>query len=99
MQLEPWKLKIDALFSNLSTTKNKTYNGINGSGKHLVFAWPSNAAGSLTPTFTVNGLPNTAFTRVRTASAFVNQFNFSGTNYEVWVSNTLQNSPLDIVIS
>lgn len=81
--------------SQLSATKNKTYNGINGSGEHLIFAWPSSVAGSTTPTFTVNGLPNTAFTRVRTASAFTNQFGFT-TNYEVWVSNTLQNSPISL---
>jgi hypothetical protein len=85
--------------SELSTSKNKTYTGIDGAGNHLIFAWPSLVGGALTPSFTVNGLPNTAFTRVRTASAFVNQFNFSGTNYEVWVSNTLQNSPLNIIIS
>jgi hypothetical protein len=82
----------------LSTSKDKTYTGINGSGQYLIFAWPSSVSGALTPTFTVNGLPNTAFTRVRTASPFVNQFGFT-TNYEVWVSNTLQNSPLNIVIS
>jgi hypothetical protein len=84
--------------SELSTNKNKTYTGINGNGWHLIFVWPSSVSGALTPTFTVNGLPNTAFTRVRTASPFVNQFGFT-TNYEVWVSNTLQNSPLNIVIS
>lgn len=85
--------------SELSTSKNKTYTGIDGAGKHLIFAWPSNVGGALTPSFSVNGLPNTAFTRVRTASAFVNGYGFSGTDYEVWVSNTLQNSPLNIVIS
>jgi len=88
-----------AFGSELSTSKNKTYTGINGSGKHLIFAWPSNVGGALSPSFNVNGLPNTAFTRVRTASVFVNGLGFSGTNYEVWVSNTLQNSPLNIVIS
>jgi hypothetical protein len=85
--------------SELSTSKDKTFTGINGSGKHLIFAWPSGVGGALTPSFSVNGLTNTTFTRVRTASTFVNQFGFSGTNYEVWVSNTLQNSPLNIVIS
>jgi hypothetical protein len=84
--------------NELSTSKSKTYTGINGNGWHLVFAWPSSVSGSLTPTFTVNGLPNTAFTRVRTASPFVGLGGFT-TNYEVWVSNTLQNSPLNIVIS
>lgn len=87
------------LGSELATSKNKTYTGIDGEGKHLIFAWPSTVGGALSPAFSVNNLPNTAFTRVRTASTFVNQFGFSGVNYEVWVSNTLQNSPLNIVIS
>lgn len=82
----------------LSTSKNKTYSGINGGGRHLIFAWPSNVSGANSPTFTVNGLPNTAFTRVKSNSPFVNQHGFTN-NYEVWVSNTLQNSPLNIVIS
>jgi hypothetical protein len=81
------------LNDQLSTSKNKSYNGINGNGDHLIFAWPSSVSGATSPTFTVNGLPNTAFTRVRTASAFTNQYGFT-TNYEVWVSNTLQNSPI-----
>lgn len=85
--------------SQLSTSKNKTYSNIDGAGEYLIFAWPSTVSGSLTPNFTVNGLPNTAFTRVRTSSPLVNQWGFSGTNYEVWVSNTQQNSPLNIVIS
>jgi hypothetical protein len=84
--------------NELSTSKNKTYTGINGNGWHLIFVWPTSVPGSLSPAFSVNGLPNTAFTRVRTASSFVNQFGFT-TNYEVWVSDTLQNSPLNIVIS
>ncbi len=85
--------------SLLSTTKDRSLLGIDGSGDYLIFAWPSNVSGSLTPTFTVNGLPNTAFTRVRTLSPFQNVWGFNGTNYEVWVSNTQQNSPLNIVIS
>jgi hypothetical protein len=82
----------------LSTTKNATYNGINGNGNYLVFAWPSSVLDALTPVFEVNGLINTAFTRVRTASPLVNQYGFI-TNYEVWISNTIQNSPLNITIS
>jgi hypothetical protein len=83
----------------LSTTKSKTYNGIDGSGQYLIFAWPSNVAGPTAPSFTVNGLSSTAFTRVRTNSGFSNEYGFTGVNYEVWVSNTLQNSPLNIIIS
>lgn len=84
--------------NELSSVKEKTYTSINGAGQHLIFAWPSSVSNSTTPSFTVNGLPNTAFTRIRTASPFVNQYAFT-TNYEVWVSNTLQNSPLNIIIS
>jgi len=84
--------------SELSTSISKTYNGINGGGDYLVFAWPSSFSNSQTPQFSVNGLPNTAFTRIRNNSPFVNQFGYT-TNYEVWISNTLQNSPLNIIIS
>lgn len=83
----------------LSSSKSKTYTGIDGGGNYLVFAWSSTVASPYTPSFNVNGLPNTAFTRVRTNSVFINDVGFNGTNYEVWVSNTLQNSPLNIIIS
>lgn len=82
----------------LATTKSRTMNGINGAGDYLIFAWPSLVAGAYTPIFTVNGLQNTAFTQVKTNWAFTNAFGFT-TNYEVWVSNTKQNSPLNVVIS
>jgi len=84
--------------SELSTTKNKTYSVINGNGKYLIFAWPSSVSGTLTPTFTVNGLANTAFTRVQTAWPFTNTYNVT-TNYEVWVSNTAYNSAANVIIS
>ena len=82
---------------NLSTTKNIVLDGIAGNGQYLIFAWPTQVSGGLVPKFYVNGFLSTAFTRVRTISAFVNQYGFI-TNYEVWVSNTIQNSPLDIEI-
>jgi len=85
-----------AFGSELSSTKTRVYNGIDGGGFYLVFAWPSNVAGAYTPTFTVNGLPSTAFTRIRTNSPFNNQYLFSGTNYEVWVSNTAQNAQISL---
>lgn len=84
--------------SILSTSINGPYgggfNGIDGDGQHLIFAWPSNFTNATTPVFTVNGLISTAFTRVRINSFFSNQYGFTGTTYEVWVSNTLQNSPI-----
>lgn len=91
-------IKILALSNKLSITKSNTYLGINGSGNHLIFAWPSNLSGAFSPTFQVNGLPNSAFTRVRTNSPFINSYGFT-TNYEVWVSNTSQSSPLNIIIT
>lgn len=86
-------------FSNILATSingpyGNGYNGINGAGKHLIFAWPSNFPNATTPVFTVNGINSTAFTRVRSNSIFSNQYGFTGTTYEVWVSNTLQNSPI-----
>lgn len=84
--------------SELSTTKNKTYTGMNANGRYLIFAWPSSVSGATTPTFTVNNLPNTAFTRVNTAWPFTNQFNVT-TNYEVWISNTAYNSAANIIVS
>lgn len=84
--------------SQLSATKAKTYTSINGAGKHLIFAWPSSVPGAMTPLFTVNGLQNTAFIRIKTNWNFTNTFGFT-TPYEVWISNTQQNSPLNIIIS
>lgn len=85
--------------SELSTTKSKTYSNINGNGQYLIFAWPSNMGSAYTPSFTVNGLPVSSFSRVKTNWAFTNQFGFSGSNYEVWISNTAQNSPLTVIVS
>ena len=82
--------------SELSTTRAKTYTGINGGGKHLIFAFPS---GFGTPAFTIGPLPVTVFTKVKSSFTFVNEYNWSGTSYDVWVSNTTQGSPLNVVIS
>jgi hypothetical protein len=78
--------QILALTENeLSTTRVKTYNNINAAGNYLVFAWPSTWG---EPTFVINGLINTAFTKVR-SNAFTNAAG-GVTNYDVWVSNTTQ---------
>lgn len=88
------------MFGNeLSVTKSKTYYNIDGQGQYLVFAWPSTFSGSTTPTFKVNGMINSAFTNVRTSSPMTNAYGFSGTDYEVWVTNTRYFSPVDIEIS
>lgn len=82
----------------LSATKTKTYSAINGSGDYLIFAWPTSVASAYNPVFNVNGLQNTAFTRVKTNWNFTNVTGFT-TPYEVWISNTRQNSPLNIAIN
>jgi hypothetical protein len=73
--------------SELSTTRAKTYNGINGGGNYLVFAFPSSWG---TPVFKVYGLTNSAFTKVRD-NVFINASGGS-TTYQVWISNTTYNS-------
>ncbi len=85
----------------LATTWSKTYTNIDGAGQYLVWAFPASFTGTngITPTFIVNNLPNTAFTKVRSNFAFVNNYGFSGVNYNVWVSNTAYNSPCTIVIT
>ena len=85
--------------NELSITKNNMYENIDGQGKHLVFAWPSTVTGATTPVFKVNGTINSAFTNVRTSSPLTNTYGFSGTDYEVWVSNTRYFSPVNIEIS
>ena len=73
---------------NLSGSRTANYSGINGAGQYLVFAWPSSYG---EPGFTVNGLPNTAFTKIGTAVSHINMHGYT-TNYDVWISNTAQNS-------
>ena len=76
----------------LSTTRAGSYNGINGGGQYLVFAWPASFG---TPAFTINGLPNTAFTKIGSAVTHVNMFGYTNpSGYDVWISNTAQNSPI-----
>lgn len=87
-----------SLSNQLSTTKSKVYSGINGGGNYIIFAWPSSVAGSLSPIFNVNGLQNTAFIRIKTNWSFTNVNGFA-TPYEVWITNTRQNSPLNISIN
>ena len=70
--------------SELSTTLAQTRT-MTGGGNYLVFSWPTSFG---TPTFyTGSPIPNTAFTKIRSNSPFVNGFSYSA-NYDVWVSNT-----------
>jgi hypothetical protein len=87
-----------AVNSSLAVDKSRTLLNMNGGGSHLVFAWPSLFSNSTTPTFTVNNVPNNAFTNLKTNYLFTNQYGLTA-SYEIWVSNTLQNSPLNIIIS
>jgi hypothetical protein len=82
--------------SELATSLSRTFTNMDGSGYYLCFAWPTLFG---TPTFVVGGFTNTAFTKVRSNSTFSNDYGFSGTNYDVWISNTAYNSSTTIVIS
>lgn len=76
----------------------KLYNNVEGDGKHIIIAWPSNLTSALNPEFYINGMLSNSFTRVRNVSPLVNSFGYI-TKYEVWVSNTVQHSYLDIQIN
>lgn len=78
--------------SALATTYARSYNGINGGGRYLLFAHPTVFGAS--PTFYVNGLPNTAFTKVRSNDDLLTDTGII-VKYDVWISNTAQNSPID----
>jgi len=87
----PTDAQIKALLSReLSATRVQNRNGINAAGNFLAFAWPSSFG---TPTFLVNGLTNTAFTKVRSDSPFTNADGYTA-NYDLWMSNTRYNSPV-----
>ena len=75
--------------NELAASRVKTYDGINGAGEYLVFAFPESFG---TPEFFVNGLVNTAFTKI-VLTGFVNA-SAGTTPYQVWISNTPQNSPI-----
>lgn len=75
---------------SLASSRSGSYSGINGAGQYLAFAWPTSFG---TPTFTINGLPNTAFTKISSSISFTNMYGYT-TNYDVWLSNTAQNSPI-----
>ncbi|QKJ28424.1 hypothetical protein HQ865_01165 [Mucilaginibacter mali] len=64
-----------------------------GGSKRLIFAFPT-AFGN--PAFNINGLVNTAFTKVRSASNFTNAQGATVV-MDVWVSDNIYNSPLDTV--
>ena len=71
----------------LTTTRVRSFNGIDAEGNYLVFAFPQSWG---SPIFIVANLPNTAFTRVRNDN-YINQYGYS-VPYQVWVSNTKYNA-------
>lgn len=83
--------------SALATSFARNYSGIDGGGYYLIFAHPTSfyTAAGRDPIFKVNGLPNTAFTKVRSNSDLVTDTGIT-VKYDVWVSNTAQNSSIDI---
>jgi hypothetical protein len=76
--------------SEFATSRVQTRNGINGGGDYIFFAWPETFGN---PTFIVNGLPNTAWTKIGAGIGFTNASGFTE-RYDVWISNTQQNSPI-----
>jgi hypothetical protein len=73
------------LGNEISSTRAMTKT-MSGGGNYLVFAWPTSFG---TPTFyTGSSIPNSAFTKIRSNSSFTNINGYSGTNYDVWISNT-----------
>jgi len=71
--------------NEISSTRAMTKT-MTGGGNYLVFAWPTSFG---TPTFyTGSIIPNSAFTKIRSNSSFTNINGYSGTNYDVWISNT-----------
>ena len=79
----------------LSTTLVGTYDGVDGAGQYLVFAWPTSFG---IPKFQLYGLTNTAFTKIGKAIGFVNRFSFNsgggGIPYDIWITNTAQNASI-----
>lgn len=75
----------------LKSNRLNTYSTIGGGNKHLTFAWPTSYG---TPSFEVNGLPNTAFTKVVSNIIFKNSWGYD-TPYDVWVTNTPLNSAIN----
>ena len=79
---------------SLTTSRSLNLSNFAAGDKYLFFAWPT---GFGTPTFTVNNLQNTAFTKVRNNTTFVNENGWNGTNYDVWISNTVYGTATIVV--
>jgi hypothetical protein len=70
----------------LSLSRTLSLSDYAAGNNYLFFAWPTLFG---TPTFKINGLSNSAFTKVKSNFVFTNENGFSGVNYDVWISNTV----------
>lgn len=86
----PTDAQIRALSNELSNTLVQNRNGINGAGQFLAFHWPTSFG---EPVFLINGLPNSAYTKVRDNVDFTNADGYTEKG-DLWMSNTAQNSPI-----
>lgn len=75
----------------LKTNRLATYTTIGGGNKHIALAWPTSYG---TPVFEVNGLPNTAFTKVVSGYSLKNSWGYI-VLYDVWITNTPLNSTIN----
>lgn len=75
--------------SALATTYARTYTGMIGGNKYLIFGHPT-VFGSSVRFFNGTNEIN-AFTKVCSSIAFVNESGFTA-NYDIWISNTQYNS-------
>lgn len=86
----------------LSTDIIHNYNGIDGGGNYLVFAWPKSyapATGTILanmtsgtgykPVFTINGQVSTAWTKIGNNISFTNYYSYVE-DYDIWISDTPQ---------
>lgn len=81
---------LSSLSSELSVTRIQTRNGISGGGSYIVFGWPTTFG---EPTFIVNGMVSNAWTKIGAAISHSNSYGYSE-SYDVWISNTIQNSTI-----
>ena len=69
-----------------ATNKTLSLPNYVANNNYLFFAWPTRFGA---PTFLINGLLQTAFTKVKSGYTFINESGFSGVTYDVWISNTI----------
>jgi hypothetical protein len=68
----------------LASSFTGVYNGINGAGQHVVFAFPSSYG---IPKFFENNLANSAWIKIGKGVNFVNRFGMT-ILYDIWISDT-----------